>query len=165
MKHHYDSHVGFSERQVLEQLKDELRVAAEECDQIAVHPFRGFIYDSMRQRLRRIETLCIQVGRYRDGDCRWFPIADLMAECHKRAGGWLRASHSRDERTKDVPLFRKLAENMRALRKMIVDLETRPTGHLGGRILPAVPKAPRRQNMPIGWRRSRGGLLLPPALV
>lgn len=153
--------IGHSERELLEELKDSLRSAAEDCDQIAIHPFRGFVYDAMRKKLKKIEMLCFQVGRYRDGDCRWFPVGTMMEQVHKRAGNWLRTMQSADSRNQAVPLFRKLADNLRSLHAQIINLETKRTGVMGS-IIPAINRSGNhRDSNSVGWRRSKGGVILP----
>jgi hypothetical protein len=151
--------IGYSEAELFGQLKEELRQAAEECDKIAVHPFRGFIYDSMRKRLKIIERLCNEIGKYRDGDCRWFPLGMLMNQVHEKAGYWLRHTSSKDAKAKAIPLFQKLAENLRALQKQAHELEFKATGIIGS-ILPKPKKLPKTSTRVHGVRRP-SGLVIP----
>jgi hypothetical protein len=151
--------LNYTEAELLDELKDNLRQAAEECDKIAIHPFRGFVYDSMRKRLKIIEKLCNQVGKYRDGDCRWFPIGLSMNAVHNKAGDWLRNTQSKESRDKAIPLFQKLADNLRKLHFQVVELQFKATGRIGP-ILPKVLEGPHRQNRPVQVKLP-SGLLIP----
>jgi len=155
--------LNYTEQELLQSLKDNLHLAAEDCDKIAIHPFRGFVYDSMRKKLKEIEKLCNQVGKYRDGDCRWFPIGIAMNQVHEKCGYWLRNTSSKDARAQAIPLFQKLAENLRALHYQILELEYKRTGHIGP-ILPKVKEAPHRQNKPVVVKRP-SGLIIPNGVI
>ena len=154
--------LNYSEAELLQELKDNLRLTAEECDQIAIHPYRGLIYDSMRKKLVVIEKLCNQVGKYRDGDCRWFPIGMMMNLVHEKCGYWLRNTVSKDEKNKAIPIFQKLAENLRTLYHQVLELQFKRTGRIGP-ILPKVKEAPHRQNRPVVVKRP-SGLIIPPGV-
>ena len=157
---------ALSEVEYLDRLKDNLRKAAEQCRQLAHHTLRGFVYDDMRKRLKQIEDDCTSVAYCRDGDARWLNVGLMMEEAHKRAGDWLRKSHTEAQRKRAAPLFLKLADNLDQLYRTIIDLETKATGQLGP-ILPAVLPAPHRPGknvqvaLPANMRRTNSGLIVP----
>lgn len=146
------------EKDVLQSMKESLRLAAENCERLAVHPFRGFVYDQMRKQLKEVETCCMRIGYYRGGDARWLYIAPKMHEAHLRCGHWLRNSPGEDDRAKAVPLFRKLAEVLRSFLRTIDNLENKATGRIGA----IVPKEQHfhRENRPVAVRRP-SGLIVP----
>ena len=132
---------ALTETEIFACLAENLTLAAEECERLAVLPAAGPTYNSLRHRLRLIEGACRQASAWRE-DTRWLPIGLMMHEAHERAGNWLRGFHPRK-------LFLKLAENLRALAHIADDLRTKATGTVG-MILPDVLSSPiRTQDRPV----------------
>jgi hypothetical protein len=149
---------ALTEREILDCLKTNTRLAIENCENLAVLPRRGPTYNAFRHQLKLIEGSCRQIAFWRE-DARWLQVGLAIEEAHKRAGHWLRRHYPR-------PLFVKLADNLRLLQTMSLGLETKATGKLG-MILPKVADAPGRQRavqamLPAQQPRvSPGGILLP----
>jgi hypothetical protein len=157
-----------SEVEILDCLKTNLRLAAQSCDKLAVSPRKGPTYRQLRDQLRLVEGACRQVAYFRGGDARWLRIGLFMAECHRRAGEWLRGIKQPDGARMKVapghmhPLFVRLAENLRAAHVKADELQTKATNRIGP-ILPRPGVPPHRDTCPAGWRESAGGLLIPSA--
>lgn len=155
---------ALTEAEIFSCLSENLRLAAECCDDLATLPAKGPTYDKLRKQLRLIEGACRQASAWRE-DTRWLPIGRLMAECHQKAGGALRGVKMADGTRVTLapgethPFFKMLATNLRALQKAADDLRTKATGRVG-MILPKAMPAPHRDTTPIGWRKS-GALLIP----
>lgn len=166
---------ALTEQEIFDQLSQSFRRAAELCDELAVSPAKGVAYMRLRQELRLIEGCCKQAAVWRE-DTRWLSYGLMMAECHKRAGDWLRGFKMPDGTRIRIgagtlhPCFVKLAENLRALYRAALQLKTYRTGHIG-MILPAIGRAPPRADgrysvpvtAPDGMRRTSGGILIPAA--
>ena len=159
-----------TETEIFDCLVTNFRLAAEDCDALAVVPFKGETYDRFRRRLGLIEGACRQTSTWRE-DTRWLPIGMMMAETHKRAGDWLRGVKLPDgSRIKFGngqlhPCFVKLAENLRGLQAVAEKLRHGRTNRLG-MILPEVGRAPHRDTRPVGWSApefvaNKSGLILP----
>ncbi len=148
-----------TETELLGLLKHNLRLAAENCESLASAPRYGKIYTEMRKQLKAIENACTQIAVHRNGDARWLPIGQMMEEAHQRAGAWLRQGQPLAARQSRTPLFRKLAENLRALYRQCEELETKATGRMG-MILPK-PLPLHREHRPVQVRKSTGGVILP----
>ena len=135
-----------TEREILDCLQTNLRLAAEHCDMLAVLPMRGPTYNLLRKELKLVEGACRQIAYCRE-DSRWFSVGLLMEEAHKRAGTWLRKFHPR-------PLFNKLANNLRIALAAAHQLETAATGTRG-------PILPTPQSDPTAFKKTSSGLLVP----
>jgi hypothetical protein len=122
----------------------------------------------LREELRLVEGACRQAAFWRGGDARWLKIGLFMAEAHKRAGGWLRGEKQPDGTTMKIaaahqhPLFKKLAENLRAAYVKAEEFRTKKTNRIGP-ILPVAGVPPHRDTRPSGYNRSAGGILMPSA--
>lgn len=156
---------ALTEREIFDCLSTNFRLAAEDCEKLAVSPVRGAIYYSLREKLELLEGACRQASVWRQ-DTRWLQIGLMMAEAHKRAGDWLRGvkmpGHMGRVRLADGhihPLFKRLAENLRAGEAKSTELRDKKTGRVG-MILPAMASAPRRDTVPVGWRRP-SGIIIP----
>ncbi len=157
--------IGFmlTEAEVLDCLKSNLRLAAQSCDKLAKSPRKGPTY---RDQLRLVEGACRQIAYCRGGDARWLRVGMFMAECHKRAGEWVRGTKQPNGTRIKVapghlhPLFTKLADNLRAAYIKAEELRSKPTNRIGP-ILPQPGTPPHRDTRPAGWRRSPGGLIVP----
>lgn len=154
-----------TEQEIFDCLSTNFRLAAEDCEKLARLPRKGPTYTALRDRLGLLEGACRQAAAWRE-DSRWLTIGLYMAECHKRAGEWLRGIKVApgQPRVKVAPghmhpLFNKLAENLRSAHAMAEDFRTKATGKMGT-ILPEVQAAPARDTTPVGWRR-QGGLIVP----
>lgn len=136
-----------TERQVIEILRSNFRLAAEDCDALA-RGERGPIYVQLRERLRLVEGAARQIAQWR-GDARWLQVGIKVAQAQERCGTFLRSKEP-------AWRFRGLAEILRAGEAMAHDLETKATGRRGP-ILPRAQPAPLRQGRPV----SMHGLILP----
>lgn len=78
-----------TEREVLDRLETAIGDAVDACKSLAVHSVAGSPYDKLRENLALIEGCCRQLAAFRL-DTRWLPYGRMAADCHARAGGWLR---------------------------------------------------------------------------
>ncbi len=162
---------ALTECEIFDCLAENLRLAAQDCELLATEPMKGFIYDRFRKELRLVEGACRQASAWRE-DTRWLPIGLQMAECHKRAGEWLRGVMQPDGHRVPVafgqkhPLFLKLAEVLRLLHTQVENLRTQKTAR-SGMILPDAMPAPFREtrqhtvNLPAGMAQRSSGLIVP----
>lgn len=156
---------ALTEREIFDCLSTNFRLAAEACERLAVIKRTGPTYSDLRDKLELLEGACRQAAVWRQ-DARWLQIGIMMAEAHKRAGDWLRGIKVAGSpvRIKVAdghrhPLFLKLAENLRAGELKAIELRDKKTGRVGV-ILPRPGRAPRRDTVPVGWRKS-SGILVP----
>lgn len=156
---------ALTEREIFDQMNTSFRLAIEACDDLAVVPLKGMIYDKFRKQLRLIEGCCKQANTWRE-DTRWLMFIKIMAETHQRAGDWLRGFRMPDGTRVRItngtlhPCFLKMAENLRMLHTLAEEIRTRKTGRVGA-ILPAPLAAPHRETRPVGFRRN-GGVISSP---
>jgi hypothetical protein len=152
--------MNVTESEILSCLRENFRLAAQHCDALAVLPARGPTYTLLRAELKTVENCCRQVAWYRE-DTRWLRVGLMMAEAHKRAGGWLRTYPRTRTDNAAHPMFTRLAVNLRAGIDRVVELETKATG-IAGLILPNVPRAPTvTQGRMVQVRKSAGGVIIP----
>lgn len=145
-----------SEQEVLDRLMQSFRKAAECCDKLAASPKKGTIYRELRDELRLIEGASRQAGHYRQ-DMRWMTVGLKAAQCHQKAGDWLRA-HA------PAKYFLALATALRKLEADTKKMKDAATGRVG-MILPVPGRLDRTQGRPVGWTASSGGILVPQAGV
>lgn len=160
-----------SEQEIFDRLRESLRIAAECSEALAIDDVKGREYVVLREHLKLIEGCCIQAATWRE-DARWLGLGRLAAECHKRAGDWLRPQlHvSRMAKVKLAPkhrneMFVMLAANLREFMKGVDTLKDAKTGHIG-MVLPKPPEMGRQVGAPVQVLlperiRKQGGLLLP----
>ena len=156
-----------TETEIFDCLSENFKLAAGHCEDLAKLPRKGPNYAKLRQELKLIEGAARQASAWRS-DTRWLQIGLYMAECHKRAGGWLRGY--KDATGRKVthregtlhPLFMKLADNLRKGHAQAEKLRTRKTGK-AGIILPGMGPAPHRDTRPSGWNKTASGILVPAA--
>ena len=162
---------ALTEREIFDCMDTNLGLAVQHCEDLARLPAKGETYIKFRENLKLIEGACRQASAWRE-DTRWLSHGMLMAEAHKRAGDWLRGS--RDPMGTRVklangmthPLFMKLADNLRAFRKIVEQLRTRRT-HRTGIILPVALPGPHRDtrpsrvSLPEGMKQTKSGLIVP----
>lgn len=141
---------ALSEVEIFDCLTSNLHEAAATCDLMVVAAARGPLYRKLRGNLVLIEGACRQMGFWR-GDMRFQILGVRAAECHKRAGTWLRR-HAAPQ------LFTKLAEMLRKIEGDVARLRDRATGKRGAILVPAQP-GPHRDTRPVYVRTS--GLLVP----
>jgi hypothetical protein len=156
-----------TESEVLDRMKTSLREAIQACQDLAVKSVKGRPYEVLRENLLLIEGCCRQLAAFR-GDTRWLPIGKLMAECHQKAGGWLRGYKdptsgirimtAGGERNK---LFLMLAVNLADIHDSASTLYTAKTG-TSGAILPATPTETRREGRPAFTQPKRKSTLILP---
>jgi hypothetical protein len=159
---------ALTEVEIFDCLASNFKLAAELADDLAKLPLKGTAYDKFRKTLRLIEGACKQASTWRE-DTRWLRFGLMMAECHKRAGDWLRGARLDDGtrvRMADSlthPFFSKLADNLRGLHALAERTKNERTGTLG-MILPVPLPGPHRDTRPVGWRGPKmtgGGIILP----
>lgn len=152
-----------TEREILARLRDVLNEAVGCCLELATSPARGSAYRRLRENLSLAEGCCRSIAWCRF-DARWLQYGLLMAEAHKRAGGWLREYPVTEKSNVAQPLFLKLRENLRAALARVAELETGATGRIG-MILPRPARVDRTDGRPmqvkVPVRQSAGGILLP----
>lgn len=159
-----------TEAEIFDCLKSNARMAAEDCDRLAVLPRTGPSYKSLCDKLKLVEGACRQAAYWRE-DTRWLRFGRLMEEVHKAAGNWLRGakdSQGRLIKLADVhrhQCFTMLAANLRAIIGKVDECQTKATGRLGV-ILPVVQAAPHRDTRPVHITvpdtiRRPSGLILP----
>lgn len=147
--------------EIFEALSDNLKQAAERCEQLAWHPRRGHVYWAFRDNLKLAEGACRQVGAHRE-DARWFPIGLQLAHVHKMCGNWMRSSQTKDARNAVHRLFGKTAEILRALAYQAEQLKNAKTGRSGMLLPQPITRGlPQRVGAPVQVKTS-GGLILPP---
>lgn len=123
-----------TEHEIIECLKENLRLAAENADRLARHE-RGPVYVDLRRQLKLVEGACRQMAGWRE-DARWLPFGVKVGDARLRCGKWLR------ERQPEWR-FRGLAEILRFAHTQALDLERKRTGRVGI-LLPPVQPAPIR---------------------
>jgi hypothetical protein len=127
------------EREIIDCLRENLALAAANCDRLAAGQ-RGPIYRQLRDQLRRVEGAARQLSAWR-GDTRWLRVGLQMAEAQRRCGEWLR-KHEPAWR------FQRLAQALRTGEIAAHHLETARTGR-SGPILPKPLPAPHRDTRPV----------------
>ena len=152
-----------TESEIFDCLATNFRLAAEDCDKLAVVPEKGFVYHALRSKLKLLEGACRQAAAWR-GDARWYPIGLQMEQCHQRAGEWLRGVKTEAGRMPHTQaelhtLFTLLAKALRQLHGVAENLRTKATGKVG-LILPTPGRAPHRETRPVQVR-TPGGIILP----
>lgn len=159
---------ALTESEIFSCLAENFRLAAQNADRLAISPKKGAIYNEFRKQLKLVEGAARQAAYWRQ-DTRWLKIGLYVAECHERAGTWLRGyklpSGQRITHREGTlhPLFVKLAENLRAGFRKAEDFRTKATGRIGT-ILPTVQPGPHRDTRPVGWngeKRTTGGIIIP----
>ena len=151
--------VGIDERVVLDRLKGNLRMAAENVGRLSSFPFRGLIWVATRRQLRDVAEDCRAVGHLRGGDSRWLTVAYMVDEASERAGRNVHNSVSKAQRVAMHPFFVRLGEILLALHVKIIELETKATG-TSGPILPPVLQDPGVRHHPVAFTRP-SGLIIP----
>lgn len=155
-----------TEQSIFSQLSQSFRLAAECCDDLARLPAKGPTYRRLITELKLVEGCCRQASAWRE-DTRWLNIGLMVAEAHKRAGGWLRGYKVDGIRIKIAegqmhPLFIKLAENLRAGFALAEQFRTKRTGRVG-MILPDMLPGPHRETRQhrVQLPRTPGGVIIP----
>ena len=159
-----------TEAEIFSCMRENLALAAEHCDRLAEESYNGGAYEMLRDELEKIEGCCKQAAQWRE-DMRWWPIGQLMGECHKKAGGWLRG-YKIDGETVHLAMgeknlnFVKLAENLRAVIRLVDQTQHGKTGKAGA-IIPEPVKPFMREDRKFGYRAalSPGGIILPGAMA
>lgn len=153
---------ALSEREIIDMMQTALKDAIDAAHDLAILSAKGPSYNKLRESLALVEGACRQLSVWRE-DTRWLNIGMVMAECHQRAGGWLRGY--KDPATgirlhynaaKQNPLFSMLAANLAGIYAAAEELRTAKTGRRG-MILPDVGIATRRVGAPVQ-------VLLPPSV-
>lgn len=160
---------ALTEIEIFDCLATNLRLAAEDAEALATATYRGEVYDRYRRELKLVEGACYQAMHWRE-DSRWLMLAKYMAECHERAGTWLRGwKNENGVRVKPSmgvahPLFLKLAELLRDFQRRAERLKTMATYRVGP-IYPEPLVAPHRETRPVqvpkGMVLRDSGLIVP----
>lgn len=156
---------ALTECEIFDCMTIHFRIAIEACEKLAARPTGNATYDRFRKALRMIEGTCKQANCWRE-DTRWLPIGKMMADCHQKAGEWLRGIKQEDGSRVAIakgqlhPAFLMLAENLKALQKLTVQIRDQAT-HRVGMILPDVLPGPHRDTRPAGWNRTPNGIIVP----
>lgn len=159
---------ALTESEIFDQMNTSFRLAIELSDKLARLPLKGMNYDALRRQLRLIEGCCKQANTWRE-DTRWLMFMKLTADCHQKAGDWLRGIKINGVRCKLAegqlhPAFVMLAENLRGMHKAAELIRTQKTNRRG-MILPDEMRAPHRDTRPVGYmpppKVSAGGIILP----
>jgi hypothetical protein len=159
---------ALTEPEIFDQMNTSFRLAIELSDKLAKLPLKGLNYDALRKQLRLIEGCCKQANCWRE-DTRWLAFMKITAECHQKAGDWLRGIKMPDGGRVKLsegtlhPAFMMLADNLRAMHKAAEMIRTSRTNRLG-MLLPMPMEGPHRDTRPVGFRApqvSRGGIILP----
>lgn len=140
-------------------LVENFRLAAEQCDRMAVSLRRGRLYKDLIENLRLCENCCRQVAKER-GDARWLVTGFKMEEAHQRAGTWLR-KYVRQGRDRKLAhdLFKKLAEQLRFIMAEGEKMRHAATERVGP-VLPREQAPPLRDTRPVAVRLP-SGLIVP----
>lgn len=157
----------FHEHEEVDRIKTYTREAIEACKELAVRS-RGNPYKRLIDALHNIEGSCRVLGTQR-GDYSWLPIGLKVAECHKRAGGWLRGRVIHGIYLVQSPTelnqnFVMLAQVLQLLLDGIDKKYTAKTGKVGP-VLPTPPAEERRVGRPaFAQTKKKPSLILPPRL-
>ena len=160
-----------TEPEIFAQLVESLRIAAECADALAINDVKGRDYFVLRENLKLVEGCCVQAMYWRE-DTRWSQLGMMAAECHKRAGNWLRPQRIIGSTSKTIlapkdrnEMFVKLALNLREFMKGVMSLKDTRTGRVG-MILPIAQPIGRQIGAPVHITmperiRRQGGLVVP----
>lgn len=167
---------ALTEREIFDRMSGCLKDAVSCCVQISRSKRRGALYDKLRKNLTLAGGCCRQAAYWRQ-DARWLKHDALLAECHKKAGDWLRGYKDpfSGARTMLAPklvneLFFMLAQKLAELHNLAVDLRDKKTNR-AGMILPIVKPAPGVRHrpqavmLPPGMRSTPSGLIIPHGTV
>ena len=127
---------ALTEREIFACLAENLRLAAQHCDDIATTPDHRPVYRLLANELKLVEGCCRQASAWRE-DTRWLNIGLTIADAHKKAGNWLRGF--RTEQGQKITLapahrkqlFQTLAANLRAIWKVAETFRTGRPPRLG----------------------------------
>jgi hypothetical protein len=158
---------ALTEIEIFDCMQTSLKLAVEQCEDLAKLPAKGPTYVKLRENLRLIEGCCKQASAWRE-DTRWLNFAFMMGEVHKKAGNWLRGTVQVDGiPVKLAPqhgamLFLKLADNLRGIDKLAGEVKNKATGRRG-MILPEMGPAPFRETRQhrVTLPRTPGGIIIP----
>lgn len=157
---------ALTESEIFDCMRTNLVLAVEHCDDLAKLPAKGPTYRKLIDELKLIEGCCRQASAWRE-DTRWLNHGLLMAEVHKKAGSWLRGYKINGVTVKFAPghinpLFRMLADNLRAMIKAVDQTKNQRTGRVG-MILPDMLPGPHRETRQhrVQLPRTPGGIILP----
>lgn len=161
---------ALTEIEIFDVMLENLRLAAEASDELAIIDMKGAAYNRLREALALVEGACRQASAWRE-DTRWLTMGQLAAQCHQKAGGWLRG-HKDAVTLIRTPLAAKqknkmfvlLAQNLRFFLKGVENLKDNKTGRVG-MILPEVPNLGRPQGTLIANSVPKSRLVLPPSMA
>ncbi len=117
---------GLTEREILAQLKESLRIAAESAYKLSIGQ-RGPEYLALRRNLKLAEGCCRQMSAWR-ADSRWLPFGLKLAQAQQMCGRWLREKQP-------AWRFKGLAEILACAVANADTLQNKKTGRIGS-ILP-----------------------------
>lgn len=140
-----------TENEVLDRMRTSLGEAIQASRDLAIRSRYGAPYQRLRDHLSLIEGCCRQMAAFR-GDATWLPLGIMMAECHKRAGGWIRGYSHQGVHIVMAPgqtneVFLSLASKLSLMLGVVNAHAAAKTGTLGP-VLPAKPLEERRVGRP-----------------
>ena len=156
---------ALSEQEIFDCLRDSFRSAIRHCEDLARLPKKGPSYLALRECLGLIEGCARQAAVWRQ-DWSWFKLGLEIAKVHQMAGDWLRGYKLPNGQRVMIregqlhPCFMKLAEVLRiGLRK--AEEKRTARNYKVGTVLPAAQPGPHRDTVPVGYRKSVGGIIMP----
>lgn len=141
-----------TEREIFDQMKNQLRSAIADCKLIAQEPRSGVHFVRLRKSLKLIEGCCRQAAHWRE-DSRWLGPGLHMEHAHQIAREWLDRPS-----VKAKKMFTLLGAALTRMLKDLEALETRATGKVGRILVPRISASP-LSALPV--RRMPGGLIVP----
>lgn len=157
--------MSLQEAEVVDRLRSSIKEAIQASKDLSVRSRMGSPYDRLRDNLVMIEGCCRQMALLYREDASWLPFGMYMAECHKRAGGWLRGYikngvHIRVADGQINEMFTTLAVQLEAILAAVEIKFTAKTGRVGS-ILPPRPAEERRMGRPAFAPRKKSSLIIP----
>lgn len=128
--------MALTEREILDCLKDSLKITTERCQDLA-DGRRGKTYREFKDAMKLVDGCCRQMSGWRE-DTRWSAFALKVFEVPKRTAKWLR-----EDKKSWHAKFAMLADILRAAQVRAMELERKKTGKVG-LILPPVLTPPTR---------------------
>lgn len=156
--------MSLKEPEIIDRLKVAMAEAIQASQDLAVRSRHGYPYQRLRDNLAVIEGCCRQMAAFR-GDATWLPFGLYMAECHKRAGGWLRGYTKNGVHIIYAPgqmneAFVGLAGALTAIRQAL-DVKFSAKTNQVGPVLPKPPAEERRLGRP-AFSQPKSTLIVPP---
>ena len=163
---------ALTEVEIFSCMSQNLRLAAEHAEFLAVSPIRGPTYAKLRENLKLVEGCCRQASAWRE-DTRWLDLGLTMGAAWQSSLNWLMGYKMGNLRIKYAnqhlhPMFLHLGAYLREA-ATIADRYKNQRAPKLGMILPDVRPAPgvrHKGNYPVMLPRpsvTAGGIILPGA--